>query len=42
VWASATRALEQHLEEVRFDTLALGPDGHVVAHQRIHVEAVNP
>ena len=36
VWVGATRALEQHLSGVRFDSLALGPDGHVVAHQMIH------
>jgi len=36
VWVGATRALESHLETVRFDALALGPHGHVVAHQKIH------
>ena len=33
VWAGATRALQDHLAGVRFDALALGPDGHVVAHR---------
>jgi Rrf2 family protein len=36
VWNGATQALERHLEAVRFDSLALGPNGHVVAHQHIH------
>lgn len=37
VWDSATRVLERHLAGVRFDALAIGPNGHVVAHQRLHV-----
>ncbi|HLO67441.1 MAG TPA: Rrf2 family transcriptional regulator [Holophaga sp.] len=39
VWAGATQALERHLEGIRFDALAVGPHGHVVAHQKIHGEA---
>ena len=39
VWVGATHALERHLEEVRFDALALGPNGHVVAHQKLHTTA---
>lgn len=40
VWVGATHALERHLEGVRFDSLAEGPDGHVVAHQKVHVHAI--
>jgi Rrf2 family protein len=36
VWVGATHALEQHLDRVHFDSLAIGPEGHVVAHQRVH------
>ena len=36
VWVGATSVLERHLEQVHFDSLALGPQGHVVAHQRMH------
>ncbi len=35
VWVGATGVLERHLEKVRFDDLAVGPQGHVVAHQRM-------
>lgn len=36
VWVGATRVLENHLDQVHFDALAIGPEGHVVAHQRLH------
>jgi len=36
VWAGATQALAGHLAAVRFDTLAVGPGGHIVAHQKVH------
>jgi len=35
VWAGATQVLQDHLEGVRFDALALGPNGHVVAHRKL-------
>ncbi len=35
-WAGATRVLVQHLASVRFDVLALGPDGHRAAHAGVH------
>ncbi|BDU71254.1 RrF2 family transcriptional regulator [Mesoterricola silvestris] len=38
VWVGATNVLERHLAQVHFDTLAVGPHGHVVAHQRLHTE----
>ena len=39
VWTGATHVLEAHLGAVRFDTLALGPNGHVVAHQKVKAAA---
>jgi len=39
VWTGATHVLEAHLGAVRFDTLALGPNGHVVAHQKVKATA---
>ena len=33
-WLGATQVLETHLDEVRFDALALGPRGHMAAHQK--------
>ena len=41
VWAEANLVLEAHLAAVRFDALAIGPHGHVVAHQRLHAIAVS-
>lgn len=38
VWDGATRVLARHLGDVRFDSLAVSPAGHVVAHQRLHLE----
>lgn len=39
VWAGATRALEDHLESVRFDALAAGPQGHAAAHKNLRSRA---
>jgi len=36
VWTGATRILEDHLAGIRFDALAVGPNGHVVAHRKQH------
>jgi Rrf2 family protein len=35
VWSGATQALERHLGAIHFDSLAIGKDGHVVAHQKM-------
>jgi len=39
VWTGADQVLAAHLGSVRFDALALGPHGHVGAHQKIHEAA---
>ena len=39
VWTGANRVLAAHLASVRFDALAIGPHGHIVAHQKIHAAA---
>ena len=41
VWVEATKVLDDYLGSVRFDALALGPNGHVVAHQKIHTTATH-
>jgi Rrf2 family protein len=36
-WAAATRALETHLADVRFDALARDSKGHLMAHLQQHL-----
>jgi len=39
VWVGASQVLEAHLAEIRFDALAVGSEGHAVAHAKLRTRA---